>query len=83
VVHRCECDLRSDLSAELLEHCVIKVLCIVDCYVSGNIVMADDVLPKEFLDCGGADIGERFHFYLFCKVFNSHHRKSIIAMRRG
>jgi hypothetical protein len=35
---------------KLFEHCVVKILCVVDCYLSGYAVMTDDVLPKEFFD---------------------------------
>jgi hypothetical protein len=50
VIYRCERDLHSNLLAEIFEHCVIEILRIVDCNVSGNVVTIDNVLPEEFFD---------------------------------
>jgi hypothetical protein len=49
VIHRWECNLHSDLLAKILEHCTVKVLCIVDYYVPGDTTAADDLLPEKFL----------------------------------
>jgi hypothetical protein len=50
VVYQCECDLRSNLLAEIFEHCIVKLLCVVDCYMPVDAIAADDVLPEEFSD---------------------------------
>jgi hypothetical protein len=50
VIHQHEWDIRSNLLAEILEHCIIKVPCIANCDVSGDTVVADDILPEEFSD---------------------------------
>jgi hypothetical protein len=57
VIYQRECDLRSNLLAEISEHCIAKILCVVDCNVSRDIVTADDILTKEFSDCCRAYIG--------------------------
>jgi hypothetical protein len=80
VVNGCKCDIRSNLVAKILEHCTVKILCIIDCDVSGDPVSADNVLPEEFLDCCGAYICERLHFYPFHEVFNCHHNEGVIAL---
>jgi hypothetical protein len=49
--------------------------------VLGDAVTTDDVLPKEFLDLGGAHISEWFRFYPFCEVFNRDCREGIITLR--
>jgi hypothetical protein len=49
VIYRHERDLRSDLLAKILEHCTIKVFCVVDCNVSRDTVAADDFCQKNFL----------------------------------
>jgi hypothetical protein len=83
VIHWCEDHLHSNLLAEITEHCIVKVLCIIDCYVPGDAITTDDVLPKEFLDWSGAHIGEWFRFYSFCEVFDRDHREGIIALHRS
>jgi hypothetical protein len=50
MIYRRECDLRSDLLAEIFEHCTTEILYIVDHDVSGHTVVVDDILPKEFSD---------------------------------
>jgi hypothetical protein len=69
--------------AELFEHCVVEVLCIVKCYVSGYTVPAYDVLPDEFFDWYKAHIGERLRFYPFCKVLNHYYCEGVIALCWG
>jgi hypothetical protein len=83
VIHRCESDIRSNLLAEIHEHCIVEVLCIVDCDVSGDAVPADDVLPKEFFNCCGAYVGDRLHLYPLREIFNCHNGEDVIALHRG
>jgi hypothetical protein len=83
VIHRRECGLHSDLLAKILEHWTVKVLYVVNCNVSGDTIVADDILPKEFFGCCRAYIGERLHLYPLCEVFNCHNDKCVIALCWG
>jgi hypothetical protein len=49
MIYRSECNLRSNLLAEILEHCTIEVLCIVDHDVLRDAVSIDDILLEIFL----------------------------------
>jgi hypothetical protein len=33
--------------AEILEHCIIKILGVIDCGVLWDAIIADDILPKK------------------------------------
>jgi hypothetical protein len=83
VIHRRECDLRFNLLVEILEHCIVKILCVVDCDVSGHAIAADDVLPEEFFDCCGAYISERLHLYPLHEIFDCHLSEGVIVLRWG
>jgi hypothetical protein len=50
VVHQCKGNLRSNLVAEVLEHFIVKIFCVVNSDVSWYSIAADDVLPKELFD---------------------------------
>jgi hypothetical protein len=49
MIYGCEGNLRSDLVEEILEHIIVKILGIVDCYASRDTVAADDVFPEDSL----------------------------------
>jgi hypothetical protein len=49
MIYGCEGNLRSDLVEEILEHIIVKILGIVDCYASWDTVAADDVFPEDSL----------------------------------
>jgi hypothetical protein len=36
--------------AEILEHCIIKILCVINYEVLRDTIAADDILPDEFFD---------------------------------
>jgi hypothetical protein len=46
----------------------------------GEAIAADDVLPEEFFDWGGAHVDEWLCFYPFCKIFNYDHCEGVIAL---
>jgi hypothetical protein len=50
MVYICHDNLRSDLMAEILEHCIIKILCVINYEVLRDTIAADDILPDEFFD---------------------------------
>jgi hypothetical protein len=50
LVHRCKCNLRSNLVVEVHEHCIVKIFCVVDSDVPWYTIAADDVLSKELFD---------------------------------
>jgi hypothetical protein len=81
VVYRCECDLRSDLLIEILEHCTIEVICVVDCNVPGTAVAIVDILPEELFACFGAYVCDRLHLDPLCEVLDCHHDDSVITPR--
>jgi hypothetical protein len=37
------------MMVEILEHCIVKILGVIDCDVSPNAKAADDILLEEFL----------------------------------
>jgi hypothetical protein len=45
-----ECNLHSNVLAKIFEHCIVEVLCIVDCYMPGATIAVDNILPEEFRD---------------------------------
>jgi hypothetical protein len=49
VIYRCESNLRSNLLIEILEHYTVKILGIVNCDVSRDVIATNDIFPKEFL----------------------------------
>jgi hypothetical protein len=83
VTYLCEYDLHSDLLTKILEHCTVEVLCVVDYDVSGDAVMADDVLPKEFSDFCRGYIGERLCFDPLHEIFDRHYGEGVVALRWG
>jgi hypothetical protein len=80
VVYRCECDLRFDLLTEILEHCTIKVLCVIDRNVVGNAIVTDDILLEELFDCCRAYICDRLRLNPLCEVLDCHHDERVIAL---
>jgi hypothetical protein len=80
VVHRCECDLCSDPLTEILEHCIIEVLHVVDRNVTGNTVATDDILLEELFDCCDAHACDRLHLDSLREVLNCHHGEGVVAL---
>jgi hypothetical protein len=68
---------------KILEHFIVKVLCVVDCNVSGDTIAANDILPKEFFDCCKAYIGERLCLYPLCELFNYHNGEGVVVLHWG
>jgi hypothetical protein len=80
VIYGCEGDLYSDLLTEILEHCTIKVLCIVYSDLSGNTIAANDILPEELLDGCEAYICDGLHLHPLREVLDYHNGKRVIAL---
>jgi hypothetical protein len=83
VVHRCKGDLGSNLVAEVIEHCIIKTICVVNSDVPWYAIAADDVLPKELFDLCGAYIGQGLRFHPFYEVFDCHYGEGVTALCGG
>jgi hypothetical protein len=83
VVHRCECNLHSNLLTKILEHCTVKILCAVDRNLSGNTIVIDDILLEELFDCCGAYICERLCLDPLREVFDCNNDEGVIALRWG
>jgi hypothetical protein len=47
VIYRCEGDLHPNLVVEILEHCAVEVLGVIDCNLPMNLIVGDDVSPKK------------------------------------
>jgi hypothetical protein len=48
MVYRCEGDLHSDLMVENLEHRIIEILGVINCDLSRDAIVANDILLEEF-----------------------------------
>jgi hypothetical protein len=83
MIYRWECHLRSDLLTKILKHCIVKVLCIVDCNVPGNTIAANDILPEELFDGCGAYVCDRLSLNPLYEVFDCHNGEGIIALCWG
>jgi hypothetical protein len=83
VIHRHECDLHSNLLVEILEHCIVKVLCIVGRNVSRDTVAADANLPEEFSDCRRAYVGESHRLFPLHEILNYHNDEGVVALCGG
>jgi hypothetical protein len=60
MVYGCEGNLCSDLVIEILEHCIVKILGIVDYDVPGNAIATDDILLEELFDVCRAYVCDEF-----------------------
>jgi hypothetical protein len=69
-----------DLIAKILEHIIVKLLSVVKCDFSQNTEMANDILPKEFLDSHGAYACNGLHLNPFCEIFHCYDSESIVAL---
>jgi hypothetical protein len=83
VVYGCEGNLRSDLLTKILEHCAIKILCVVDCDLTGNTIATDDILPKELFDGCRAYICDRLRLNPLREVLDCHNDEGVIALCWG
>jgi hypothetical protein len=50
VIQRCEGNLHSNLMTKIFEHCVVKVLHIVNCDMFGDTVGTNNILLEELFD---------------------------------
>jgi hypothetical protein len=66
--------------AEILEHGIVKIPCIVDGDLLWNSIMTDDVLPKEFLDGDGGYIGNGLRFNPFGEVLHCDDSESVVYL---
>jgi hypothetical protein len=71
MIYRSKGDRRSNLVAEILEHCIIKKLGIIDFDVLWDAIAVDDILTEEFSDGCGAYVYDRLHLNPFCEVLDS------------
>jgi hypothetical protein len=79
MIYRCEDDLHFDLVTEILEHCIIKILVVVDCDVSRDAITKDDILPKEFSDGCEAYVCDGLRFNPLCEILNGHDGEGVVA----
>jgi hypothetical protein len=80
VVYGYEGDLHSDLVAEILEHCIVKILGVVHCNVLWDVEAADYVWPEEFFYCSGAYICDRLRLNPFHKVLDRHNGEGVVSL---
>jgi hypothetical protein len=80
MIYRCKRNLHPDLVTEILEHGTIKIFSIIDSDLLRNSIAIDDVLPDEYLDCGGGYIGYRFHFIPFGEVLHYDDGEGVISL---
>jgi hypothetical protein len=83
VIYRCKGNLCSDLLTQILEHCIVEVLGVVDCNVLGNAVAIDDILLEELFNSCGDDVCDRFFLNPLCEVLDCHHDEGVIALCWG
>jgi hypothetical protein len=60
---------------EVLEHCIVKIFCIVDCDVPGNAIARDDILSEELFDGCGDYVCDRFCLNPLCEVLDYNNGK--------
>jgi hypothetical protein len=80
VIYGCEGDLHSDLLAEILEDCTIKVPFVVDCDVVRDTITTNDILPEELFDVCGAYVCDRLHLNPLREIFDCHDGEGVIAL---
>jgi hypothetical protein len=80
VIYGCEGNLRSDLLTEILEHCTIKVFCIINYHLSRNTISANNVLLEKPFGGGGAYVRDRIRLNPLCELFNCHDSEGVIAL---
>jgi hypothetical protein len=78
MLHECECYLHSDLLTKVFEHCVVKVIYIVDYDVAGDAVMANDILSEKLFDGCRAYIYDRLRLNPLREVFHFRNDKCVI-----
>jgi hypothetical protein len=83
MLYICECYLRFNLLRKVLEHCIVKVFCIADCNVVGNIVTTNDILREELFYCCGAYVCDRLHLKPLCEVPHGHNSEGVIPLCWG
>jgi hypothetical protein len=65
--------------AEILEHCTVKILGIIECDVLGNLVATDDILRKELFEGCRAYVCDGSPLNPFFEVFDYHNSEGVIA----
>jgi hypothetical protein len=65
---------------EILEHCTIEILGVIDCDVSRDAIVADDILSEEFFDCCIAYVCDGLHLNPFYEVLNCHDSEGIVVL---
>jgi hypothetical protein len=68
------------LLAKILQHVIIEILGVVNCHVSRDAIVADDVLLEELFDGCGAYISDGLCLNPLREVFDCHNSEGIVAM---
>jgi hypothetical protein len=80
MVYKCEGHLRSYLLTRVLEHCIVKVFCIVNYNVAREVIAADDILPEKLFHSCGAYICYQLRLSPLCEVLHSHNNEGVIFL---
>jgi hypothetical protein len=65
---------------KVLEHCIVKVFCIIDCNVARDTITADDVLLEIFFDSCGAYVCDWLRLNPLCEVLYDHNNEGVISL---
>jgi hypothetical protein len=83
MVYRCEGDLHSDLMVENLEHRIIEILGVINCDLSRDAIVANDILSEDFFYGCKAYVCDGLRLNPFHEVLDCHTSYGIVDLCWG